>query len=117
MPFGYQRSDFFIPVNILHDLMESRGYDGIAKNPWSSQQLIIQSVGVKNIARYLGSQVPNLVFEFDLSHQAFAIGIEAINGSLSGAQSTSENSQVLHDPAGHDAQRGPQIHLNTAHLR
>jgi len=57
MPFDNQRSDFSISVNILHDLMESRGDNGITMNPWSFQQQVIQSVGVNNIARHLGSQV------------------------------------------------------------
>jgi len=33
MPFGEKRSDFSISVNILHDLMESRGDDRVAMNP------------------------------------------------------------------------------------
>jgi len=34
------------------------------------------------------------------------IDVEAVNGSLSGTQSVSGDSQVLHDPTEHDAQRG-----------
>ena len=82
-------------------------------NLWSSQQQVIWSVSVKNIARYLRSQVPDLAFEFDLSHRARTIVIEAIDGTLGGVQSMSEDSQELHDPKGHDAQHGSWIHLNT----
>ena len=46
MSLGNQRSDFFIFVNILHDLMESRGDDGVMMNPWLSEQQIVGSVGV-----------------------------------------------------------------------
>ena len=46
----------------------------------------------------------DLTFEFNLSHWARTIGVEAVNGSLSGAESVSGDSQVLHDPVGHDAQ-------------
>ena len=92
MPFGDQRSNFSISVKILHDLMESRGDDGIAMNPRSSRQQIIRSVGVNNIAHHLGSLVPDRVFEFELSHRACTISVEAINDSLSGAQSVSGDS-------------------------
>ena len=45
------------------------------------------------------------------------IGVENINGSLSATQSVSGDSQVLHDPVRHDAQRVSWIHLNAAHFR
>jgi len=89
MPFGDQRSDFPISVNILHDLMESGGDDGVTMNPWSSQKQIVRSVGVNHIARHFRSQVPNLTFEFDLPHWACTIGIETINSGLGDAQSMS----------------------------
>ena len=117
MPFGDQRLNFSISINILHDLIESRGANGVAMNPWSYQQQIILSIGVDNIARHLRSWVPDLTFEFNLSHWACTICVEIVNGSLSGAQSISGDSQVLHDPAGYDAQRGSWIHLNAAHFR
>ena len=41
--------------------------------------------------------------EFDLSHRVCIIGVEAIDGSLYGAQSVGGDPQVLHDPAGHNA--------------
>jgi len=91
MPFGDQRSDFPISVNILHDLMESGGNDGITMNPLSSQQQIVRSVGVNHVARHFRSQVPNLTFEFDLSYWAHTIGVKTIYSSLGGAQSVSGN--------------------------
>ena len=85
MLLGDQRSDFSIFVNILHDLMESRGDDEVAMNPWSSQQQVIRSVSVNKIAHHLRSQVADLVFEFNLSYRVRTISVEAINDSLSGA--------------------------------
>ena len=55
---------------------------------------------------HLRSQVTDLAFEFNLPHRACTIGVEAINDSLSGPQSMSRDSYVLHDSTGHDAQRG-----------
>ena len=92
MPLGSQRSDFPIFVNILHDLMESGGDDGITMNPWSSEQQIVRSVGVNYIARHFRSQVPNLTFKFDLPHWACTVGVEIIDGSLGGAQSVGGDS-------------------------
>ena len=86
MPFGDQRSDFFISVNILHDLIESGGDDGITMNPRSSQQQIVRSVSIDHVARHFRSQIPNLIFEFDLPHWAHTIGVETIDGSLGGVQ-------------------------------
>jgi len=83
--------------------MESRGDDGVMMNPWSSQQQVIWSFSINNIARHLKSQIPDLAFEFDLSYQARTIGVEDIDGSLGGVQSMSGDSQVLYDLAGHDA--------------
>jgi len=117
MPFGDQRSDFPIFVNMLHDLMESGGDDGVTMNPRSSQQQIVRSVGVNHIARHFRSQVPNLTLEFDLPHWARTIGIETIDSGLGGAQSVSGDPQVLHDPVRHNAQRGSWIYLNVAHFR
>ena len=97
--------------------MESRGDDGVAMNSRSSQQQIIRSVGVNTVAHHFRSQVPNLTFEFNLSHWARTIGVDVVNGSLSGTQLVSRDSQVLHDPAGHDAQRESWIHLNVADFR
>ena len=74
-------------------------------NSWSSQQQVIRSVDVNNIARHLKPQVSELAFEFDLSHRVRTIGIKAIDGSQGGVQSMSGDSQVLHDLAGHDSQR------------
>ena len=91
MPFGNQCSDFPTSVDVLHDLMESEGDDGITMNPRSSQQQIVRSVGVDHIARHLRSQVPNLIFEFDLLHWARTIGVETIYGSLGGPQSVGGN--------------------------
>ena len=59
--------------------MESRGDDGVAMNPRSSQQQIIRSVGINHIVRHFRSQIPNLTFEFDLPHWECTIGIETIN--------------------------------------
>ena len=117
MPFSDQRSDFPISINILYDLMESGGDDGVTMNPRSSPQQIVQSVGVNNIARRFKSQVPNLTLEFDLPHWARTISIETINSGLGSAQSVSGDSQVLHDSTGHDAQRGSWIYLNAAHFK
>ena len=100
MPFDDQCSDFSISVNILHDLMESRGDDGVAMNLLSSQQQVIRSIDVNNITRHPRSQVPDLAFEFDISHRARTISFKVINSSLSGTQSMSGDSQVLHDPVG-----------------
>ena len=43
--------------------------------------------------------------------------METINGGLGGTQSVSGDPQVLHDPAGHNAQRGSWIYLNAAYFR
>ena len=75
-------------------------------NPWSSQQQVIRSVDINNIARHVRSQVPDAAFEFDLFHWMCIISVEAVSGSFSGAQSMKGDSQVLHDTAEHDAQRG-----------
>jgi len=58
-----------------------------------------------------------MIFKSNLSYWARTFGVETVNGSLSGTQSVSGDSQVLHDPVGHDAQRGSWIHLNAAHFR
>ena len=42
MPFGDQCSDFPTSVNILHDLMESGGDDGVTMNPRSSQSKLYE---------------------------------------------------------------------------
>jgi len=97
--------------------MESREDDGIAVNPWSSQQQVIRSVSVNNIAHYLGSRSSIWHLSLIFFHQACTIGVEVIDGSLSGIQSLSGDFQVLHDPVGHDAQRESWTHLNVAHLR
>ena len=60
---------------------------------------------------------PRLAFEFNLSYWVRTIGVEAVNGSLGGAQLVSRDSQVLHDPASYDAQRGSWIHQNVTHFR
>jgi len=86
--------------------MERRRDDEVVVNPRSSQQQVIRSVSVNNIAHHLESQVPDAEFEFDFFHQMCTISVEAVNGSFSGAQSMRGDSQVLHDPAEHDAQRG-----------
>jgi len=91
MPFGDQHSDFPTPVDIFHNLMESEGNDGVTMNPRSSQQ-IVRSVSINHIACHFRSQVLNLTFEFDLPHWARTIGVEAINGSLSGSQSVGGDS-------------------------
>jgi len=44
--------------------------------------------------------------ELDFSHRARTIGVEAIDGCLSSAQPIGGDPQMLHDPAGHNAQRG-----------
>jgi len=46
---------------------------------------------------------PDLTPESDFSHRLRTIGIEAIDGCPSGAQSVGEDSQMLHDPMGHNA--------------
>jgi len=85
MPFGNQRSHFFIFINVFNHLMKSGRDDGFAVNPRSSQQQVVRGVGVNDITCYLGSQVPNLTPEFDFLHRAHTISVEAIDACLSGA--------------------------------
>jgi len=59
--------------------------DGVAVNPRSSQQQVIRGISVNDVTCRLRFHVPNLTFELDFLHQVHAIGVEAINGCLSGA--------------------------------
>ena len=97
--------------------MKSGSDDGVAMNPRSSQQQVVRGISVNGIACYLGYQVPNLTSELDFSYRARTISVEAIDGYLSGTQSVSKDPQMLHDPAGYNAQCESQINLNTAHFR
>ena len=85
MPFGNQRSHFSIFTNVLHHLMKSGWDDGVAEDPRSSQQQIVQGVGINGITCHLESQVLNLTSELDLSYRVRTIGVEAINVCLNGA--------------------------------
>jgi len=76
----------------------------------------VGGIDVNNIACHLRDQVLHLAPKFDLSHRAHTIGIETIDGSLSGAQLVGGDIQVLNDPAGHNVQRRPWINLNAAHF-
>jgi len=58
---------------------------GVAVNLWSSRQQIVGHISINDVTRHLISQVSDLASELDLSHRACTIGVEAINGSLSGA--------------------------------
>ena len=85
MPFGNQRSHFSIFTNVFHYSMKSGWEDGVAGNPRSSQQEIVRGVSVNDITCHLGFQVPNLTPEFDFNYRARTIGVETIDGCLSGA--------------------------------
>jgi len=78
--------------------------DKVAVNSWSSQQQIVRRVSIDDITRHLRFQVPDLASELDFTHWVRTIGVETINGSLNSTQSVGRNSQVLHDPARHNAQ-------------
>jgi len=117
MLLNNHRSHFTNFIDVFHDLTKSGRDNGIAVNPWLSQQQIVWGIRVNDVACHLESQVPNLASKFDLFHQARTISVKAINGSLSGAQSMGGDAQVLHDLVGRNAQRRPLIDLKAAHLR
>jgi len=77
---------------------------------------VVRRVSIDDITHHFRLQITDLTSELDLAHQICTIGIETIYGSHS-AQSMGGNAQVLHDPAGHNAQRGSWINLNAAHFR
>jgi len=79
--------------------------DGVAVNPWPSQQQVVRRVSIDDITRHLRFQIFDLTSELDFTHRAHTIGIETINDSLSRAQSVGRDSQVLHEPARHNDQR------------
>jgi len=81
--------------------------DGVEINPWSAQQQIIGRVSIDDIIYHLGFQIPDLASELDFAYWAHTIGVETINSSLSSVHSVGGDSQVLHDPASHNAQHGP----------
>jgi len=81
------------------------------------QQQVVGRVNIDDVTRHLRVQIPDLASKLDLSHRARASGIEAIDGNLDGAQSMSENPQVLHDLVGHNAQCGSWINLNATNFR
>jgi len=85
--------------------------------PWSSQQQAVRRVGINDITRHFRLQISDQASEFDPTHRARIIGIEAINNSLCSAQSMGRNPHVLHDTTGHNAQRKSWINLNAAHFR
>ena len=64
------------------------------------QQQVVGHVNIDDVTRHLRLQIPDLASKLDLSHRARAIGIEAIDDNLDGAQSMSENPQLLHDLVG-----------------
>ena len=72
---------------------------------------------INDITRHFRLQISDLASEFDLTHRVRTIGIEAINDSLCSAQSMGGNPHVLHDPAGHNAQRESWINMNAAYFR
>ena len=87
MPFGNQRSDFLTSVDVLHDLIESGGDNGIMMN-------LIRAANCTKCQRRLHStslQIlgPRSEFELDLPHWTRTVGIETIDSSLGGAQSVS----------------------------
>jgi len=71
--------------SLFHLHWKSGWDDGIAINPGTSQQQIVQGVNVNDLTCYLESQVPNLTPEFDFPYRACTFGVEAIDGCLSGA--------------------------------
>jgi len=96
---------------------EGRRDDGVAADPWSSQQQVVRCVGINEITRHCRLQILDLTSEFDLARRARTIGIEALNGSLCSAQSMGKNPYVLHNPVGHNAQSESWINLNATHFR
>jgi len=106
MPFSNQCSYSSLFISIFHYLMKDRRDDGVAVDPWSSQQQVVRCVGINDITRHFKLQIPDLASEFDLAHRTRTISIKAINGSLCSAQFIGENTYVLHDPSGHNAQHG-----------
>jgi len=84
--------------------MKGRCDDGIAVNPWASQQQIVGRISINDITYHLRLQVSDLTFELDLTHRVHTIGVESIESSLSDAQPMGGNLQVLHDPAGYNTQ-------------
>jgi len=75
-------------------------------DPWSSQQQVVRRVSIDDITRQFRLQIIDLTSELNLDHRTRTIGIETIYGRLWNAQSMGGNPQVLHDPAGHNTQRG-----------
>jgi len=84
--------------------MKGRWDDGIAMDPWPSQQQIVRCVRINDITRHFRLQILNLTSEFDLDNRMRTISIEVINNSLCIAQSMGGNPYMLHDLAGHNAQ-------------
>ena len=117
MPFGNQRSHLFIFINVFHHLMKSGGDDRVAVNPRSFQQQVVRGVSVNDLTCYLRSQVLNLTSGFDFPHRARTISIETILWLSEWRLSVVGDPQMLHDPAGHNAQRESRINLNTTQFR
>jgi len=92
MLFSDQLSHFSPFISVFHHLMKGGQDDGVAVNPWSSQQQIVRHVSINEIICHLIFQVPNLASELDFSHLVHTIGVETINGSLSSAQSVDRDS-------------------------
>jgi len=96
--------------------MKSVWDDDFAMNPRLSQQQIVQGASVNDITCHLWFQFPNLTPKLDFFHQ-LTIGIEAMNGCLSGTQPMDGDPQMLHDLAGYNAQCRSCINPNMTHFR
>lgn len=114
MLFNNQRSDYSF-INIFHNLMKGGQDDGVAMNPWTSQEQVVWRVCIDYVTRHFWPQVPDLASELDRSYRPRTIGIEVINDYL--GQPVSGYSQMLHHSAGHNAQRRSRINMNVVQFR
>ena len=64
-----------------------------------------------------GVRSPHQHLSLIFFHWARTIGVEVIDGLSEWRLTDGWDPQMLHDPVGHNAQRGSRINLNTTHFR
>ena len=96
--------------------MECGGDDVVVMDPRAPQQEIVGGVRVYDVACHHRLEISNLALELYLAEWSRAVGVEAENCRLSRIQPTGWDLQELHDPARHDAESRPGVHLDTVHL-